>query len=187
MNPNFDLLTGPKQELISQISNVNPFNSTEREHQKFMLDFLESNDVLFSRANLFGHFTASAWITNKSQDQVLMIHHKKLNRWLQPGGHIEDSDQRFYDAALREALEETGIKNIEPASNQIFDLDVHKIPERKEIPAHYHLDVRFHFYGDPLEVLQPNEEVSNIQWVPIESLIAEKPESSIFRMIEKLN
>ena len=93
------------------------------------------------RERLAGHFTASAWLVDGAGERVLLTHHRKLDRWLQLGGHA-DGDRDFARVALREAEEESGLTglSVEPA---IFDLDAHWIPEHKDVPAHCHYDVRF--------------------------------------------
>lgn len=95
----------------------------------------------FERSCLPGHFTGSAWLVDGTGQCVLLTHHRKLNRWLQLGGHA-DGDADLARVALREAGEESGLTDlaVEPA---IFDLDRHIIPARAGDPQHWHYDVRF--------------------------------------------
>lgn len=95
----------------------------------------------FRRERLAGHFTASAWLVDATGTRVLLTHHRKLDRWLQLGGHA-DGVRDFARVALTEAEEESGLADlsVEP---DIFDLDAHDIPEHKGVPAHVHYDVRF--------------------------------------------
>jgi 8-oxo-dGTP pyrophosphatase MutT (NUDIX family) len=88
-----------------------------------------------------GHFTGAAWLVSPTGGQVLLTHHRKLDRWLQLGGHA-DGDSDLGRVALREATEESGLDGLalEPA---IFDLDRHWIPPRAPDPGHWHYDVRF--------------------------------------------
>lgn len=88
-----------------------------------------------------GHFTGSAWLVSPAGTEVLLTHHRKLDRWLQLGGHA-DGDADLGRVALREAAEESGLEGLvlEPA---IFDLDRHWIPPRTPDPGHWHYDVRF--------------------------------------------
>ncbi|MBL8862973.1 MAG: NUDIX hydrolase [Planctomycetes bacterium] len=93
------------------------------------------------RERLEGHLTASALVVDPSRGAGLLTHHKKLGRWLQLGGHC-DGDANLARAALREALEESGIAGlvVDPVP---LDVDVHAIPARGTEPEHWHLDTRF--------------------------------------------
>jgi 8-oxo-dGTP pyrophosphatase MutT (NUDIX family) len=110
--------------------------------------FLDRADP-FRRADPEGHVTASAVVARPSGDSFLLVFHQKLDRWLQPGGHVEPDDPSVFDAALREAKEETGIGGLaEPLGDRILDLDVHAIPALRDEPAHFHYDVRFLLTAD---------------------------------------
>src|SRR5882672_1965365 len=100
------------------------------EEKKFVLSFLEllNQENSFQRTHLPGHITGSAWVVNPEKTKTLLVHHAKLNKWVQPGGHA-DGDENILNVALREAEEETGLKDMKPAEG-IFDLDIHLIPER---------------------------------------------------------
>jgi len=105
--------------------------------------FLERADP-FRRGDPDGHVTASAVVAHTSADRFLLVFHRKLDRWLQPGGHLEDGDPSVFDAALREAREETGLSDFSaPIGSAILDLDVHAIPAFGADPPHFHYDVRF--------------------------------------------
>lgn len=101
-----------------------------------------------SRAEPSAHFTASAFVIDDRCERACLVVHAKLGRLLQPGGHIEETDETPEAAALREAREETGLElELHPTAPRPFDLDIHEIPERPEEPAHFHLDVRFLLVG----------------------------------------
>ena len=104
----------------------------------------------WSRATLEGHLTASAWVLDRTHTHAAMIHHLKLDRWLQPGGHIEDDDISWRAAAQREVTEEVGLTAFIalPDAEHLFDVDVHPIPARADVPAHFHYDLRFFFVAD---------------------------------------
>ena len=109
-----------------------------------ILRFLQEPADPFARANPKGHVTASAVIARPDASEFLLVHHRKLARWLQPGGHTESSDASAFDAALREAREETGISRFDtPLGRAILDVDVHAIPAHRREPAHSHFDIRY--------------------------------------------
>jgi 8-oxo-dGTP pyrophosphatase MutT (NUDIX family) len=91
---------------------------------------------------LAGHFTASCWLVSADGQRLLLTHHRKLQRWLQLGGHA-DGDRDLAQVALKEAEEESGLSGLVLEDPAIFDLDKHWIPERKDVPGHWHYDVRF--------------------------------------------
>lgn len=95
----------------------------------------------FVRARLAGHFTASAWLVDRSGTRVLLTHHRKLERWLQLGGHA-DGDRDLVAVALLEAQEESGLEDLR-VEGGLFDLDRHWIPLRRDVPGHWHYDVRY--------------------------------------------
>ena len=101
-----------------------------------------------SRDQARAHFTASALVIDAECARVCLVEHTKLGRLLQPGGHIEPTDESPEAAALREATEETSLElDFHPEAPRPFDLDIHQIPERPSEPAHFHLDVRYLLVG----------------------------------------
>ncbi|HEY3202193.1 MAG TPA: NUDIX domain-containing protein [Thermoanaerobaculia bacterium] len=106
--------------------------------------FLASRADPFSRKDPEGHVTGSAIVARPDGSAFLLVHHRKLGCWLQPGGHSEEKDRSVFDTALREAREETGIADFRaPLSRSIFDVDVHAIPAHGKDPAHTHFDIRY--------------------------------------------
>lgn len=138
----------------------------------------------FTRARLAGHFTASAWLVSADGQRALLMHHRKLGRWLQPGGHA-DGERTLAQVALREAEEETGLRDlvVEPA---IFDLDRHRIPARGAEPEHWHYDVRFVVRTAGSEAFEANEESLALAWMPVSEIAADESfDPSLRRMAKK--
>ena len=144
-------------------------------------DFLRGVPGAFERANSEGHFTGSSWLVSADGERVLLMHHRKLGRWLQPGGHA-DGDRDLARVALREAREETGLSDlvVEPA---IFDLDRHWIPERGQEPGHWHYDVRYVVHARGSEAFEPNEESLALAWRDIREMAGDETiDASLRRM-----
>lgn len=155
----------------------------------------ECDEELVDRKNFAGHFTASAFVISKDTRRLLMIHHKALGRYLQPGGHIESGDENPLAAAQRELLEETGIKPdelrylcVDPFSRLVpCNVSVHRIPENraKKESAHYHYDLQYLFLADEELQLMPQESEANAaRWVDWETFSGMNDASN--RMAERI-
>ncbi|MCW5912594.1 MAG: NUDIX hydrolase [Cyclobacteriaceae bacterium] len=163
------------------------YQSPYHEEQEFVPRFLTllQDITCFERTHLPGHITGSAWIVNPERNAVLLVHHAKLNRWLQPGGHA-DGEEDVLNVALREAEEETGIQQFRVLSEIPFDVDVHPIPERKDFPAHDHYDVRFLLEAERADNIIVSEESHDVRWIALNKLEHYTNEQSVLRMKEKL-
>jgi 8-oxo-dGTP pyrophosphatase MutT (NUDIX family) len=169
--------------LLALLTAHKPFDDTERQMLQRMLRFVESRPDCFERSLQEGHVTGSAWVLNAAGTHVLLLHHRKLDRWLQPGGHC-DGDPDVLRVALREAQEESGLIKLMPDSPALFDVDVHWIPQRGEIPGHWHYDARFLLKAAPDEELRPNNESKGARWMPLDEA-AKLAEASLQRMALK--
>lgn len=156
--------------------------------QQFVARFTEllQHPDAFQRTHLPGHITGSAWICDDNRSQILLTHHAKLNRWLQPGGHA-DGDEDVARVALREAEEETGLPDIKLVKAEIFDIDIHTIPARADMPQHLHYDIRYLFLADKNVPLTVSEESHALRWVLLEDIGRMSGENaSMMRMVRKL-
>lgn len=148
------------------------------------LSLLQHPDA-FLRTHTPGHITGSAFIISTDGSHTLLVHHGKLNRWLQPGGHA-DGDTDVVRVATREANEETGVLQLELATAEIYDLDIHPIPARPDFPLHDHYDVRYLFRA-PLDApVTVSEESHDVRWVALAELDRYNAEPSLLRMRDKL-
>lgn len=158
----------------------------EAEYLRQTIDFVERTPFFWRRSTLEGHLTGSAWVLAPGGTAVLLIHHAKLDRWLQPGGHADDTDEDLAATARREALEECGLADLRLDSPTVFDLDVHEIPARGHEPAHLHYDVRFLFFAPAeVELVRNQLETKDLAWRNLESLCAESVPLSLRRMAQK--
>lgn len=137
----------------------------------------------FVRDRLEGHFTGGVWLVSADGARILMTHHRKLQRWLQLGGHA-DGDTDMAQVALKEAEEESGLTDLRVEAEQIFDLDRHWIPERKDVPGHWHYDVRYVVRAEGSEAFVVSEESLDLAWREIAPM-AQDPDESMSRMARK--
>ena len=106
--------------------------------------------------------------------------HKKLQIWIQPGGHA-DGDGNLARVALREAREETGIEGLQILTPGI-DCDVHLIPERPDEPEHLHFDVRYLIHAPKNSCIQKNHESVEMRWMDFDELIQITSDDSTLRL-----
>jgi 8-oxo-dGTP pyrophosphatase MutT (NUDIX family) len=125
----------------------------------------------WDRAPALGHFTGSALVLSADGERTLLCHHRKLDRWLQPGGHA-DGERDLRAVALREAQEETGLPGLSVAPS-ILDLDRHWIPERGTEPGHWHYDARFLVRAGPDEAFAVSAESNALAWWPLTRVLAD--------------
>lgn len=168
--------------LLETLSAYVPANDDEHRSLARIRDFVTRSPLAFSRANPDGHITASAVVTRGASPEFLLVWHRKLDRWLQPGGHLEPADATVFAAALREAREETGIDTFaHPIGDRILDMDVHAIPAHGSDPAHFHYDIR-HLLGieSAASALPPG-----VAWFSLEEALAAGVDSSLERALRK--
>jgi 8-oxo-dGTP pyrophosphatase MutT (NUDIX family) len=173
-----------RKDLIDSLKRYRSDFKTEQEFQAQFIQLLQHPRAYF-RDHLPGHMTGSTWIIDETCTYVLLTHHAKLNRWLQPGGHA-DGDEDILNVALREAEEETGLKNFTLLENSFFDIDIHAIPSRQDFPEHLHYDVRFLLQASRQDAYSITEESHALDWKKLSDLAPLVGESeSILRMAEK--
>jgi 8-oxo-dGTP pyrophosphatase MutT (NUDIX family) len=161
MNTRFAVTSSTFQDYAARVAEQAPLAEA-------FIAFLQTDGAVFERSHRVGHFTGSAWLVSADGERVLLTHHRKLDRWLQLGGHA-DGDADLAAVALREAGEESGLAGliVEPA---IFDLDRHRIPARGDEPEHWHYDVRYVVRAGGSEAFAINHESLALAWKPIREL-----------------
>jgi len=173
-----------RNKLLALLRGHQPSTIEEQRASRQTIQFVESNINCYNRENPGGHLTASAWIINRNNSDVLLTHHRKLNKWIQCGGHADDETD-IAAVALREAREETGLKSLTSLSNKIFDVDVHTIPTYQNVTKHRHYDIRFLFSADQNEPLTVSTESIALAWIPLHNIDAHTTSPSILRMVIK--
>ena len=162
-----------------------PTDPREQGFRARMLTLVEQPAPCSRQSFTPGHLTASAFVLSPAGDAVLLIFHKKLEIWVQPGGHIEPDDVDLQSAARRELSEEVGLDLPADATGTIFDLDIHAIPARKSEPAHEHFDVRYLFRAPSLE-FRASDEVAAAKWAPLDRIEQLTTDESVQRAVRKL-
>lgn len=186
----------PRIALWQQLVAYTP-SHTETTAHYMMLNLLATQPACFERT-LFapGHFTASGCITNPARTKMLLMFHKKLNNWLQPGGHA-DGNPNLPHVAHEELWQEVmGAKGIEregvfiPQGEGVFDVDVHLFPAKAnapEVPSHLHFDVRYLFELDDTLPIPGNAESAGVRWFSFAELEQMLPIGGArWRMLNKL-
>jgi 8-oxo-dGTP pyrophosphatase MutT (NUDIX family) len=175
----------PVSELLDDVRAYRPLDERERAMRERLVAFLERYGMAaFERATAAGHVTASAWVVDPARRAAVLLHHRKLERWLQLGGHV-DGDPDVRSAALREAREESGLRTLRPIVEDIYDIDVHRIPARGSEPEHDHYDLRFAFEADPREPLVRNVESHDVRWITLGELEQYAIDDSVRRLAAK--
>jgi 8-oxo-dGTP pyrophosphatase MutT (NUDIX family) len=159
---------------------------SEKLHVASFYALLRTEPHCFYRTNLPAHFTGSAIIATGDFREVLLTHHRKLGKWLQLGGHA-DGEPNLFQVALREGLEESGLPSLSPApANNLLDIDIHRIPERPNEPAHFHYDARYVFLAESPEQISISSESLDLRWFGLDDAFDFVTEESLRRILRKV-
>lgn len=158
-------------------------NSDNSVADKF-ISFIKNNSDCFKRTLEHGHITGSAWVLNEERTHTLLTHHKKLDKWLQLGGHVDGKSDVLAEA-IREVKEESSLKQINVEYDGIFDLDVHLIPTNKKEFQHFHYDVRFLLSTNQPEKISISDESHDLKWIDLKDIVNYTNEPSILRLVKK--
>ena len=159
---------------IEDIKNYKPYNEQEAKDKDLILKCINLHDDILTRENTIAHITSSGYIVNKSRTKVLMIYHNIYKSWAWTGGHA-DGDSDLLHVAIKEAKEETGLKNVTPVMTNILGLDVLNvnghIKKGKYVSSHLHLSVAYLLEANEEDKLIVNEEeTSGVKWLPINEI-----------------
>jgi len=173
---------------VPELIEHTPGDAAEARDLERIRGFVQRHTSPFDRRIAEGHLTASALVLAADGAAVLLLHHVKLERWLQPGGHAEADESDGAQIALREAREETGIEKLwlHPEAPRPLDVDVHEIPARSEEPAHLHLDLRYLVLAPTgARIVRAEAEARDVRWFMWDELAALELDSGLMRALRK--
>ena len=152
-----------------------------------MEEFVRGTPECFERGHCAGHITGSAWVLSPRGEKALLTLHRRLGKWLQPGGHA-DGESNTLSVALREAREESGINELIPLSEEIFDVDIHTIPasDGPREPEHLHYDVRYLLRANHERFVVSDESIA-LGWFTLEEIetLVPSADESVLRLARK--
>ena len=177
--------------LKEKIENYLPYNIEEQKDKELILKYMDIFDDVLTRKNEIGHFTSSCWIVNKEKTKVLMVYHNIYDSWSWVGGHA-DGDDDLLHVSLKEASEETGLKNVIPLSKDIFSLEVLGVDGHMKkgeyISTHIHLNITYLLCANENDITHIKEdENSDVKWFELEEAIKASSEPHMKKIYNKLN
>jgi 8-oxo-dGTP pyrophosphatase MutT (NUDIX family) len=180
-------LSPEQQLLLAELQNYRAADQTEEQHRQDMIALVTEHEAWWHRDTLPGHITASAFVVTPDFQQLLLHFHRKLNRWLQFGGH-DEGEKHPAKAVLRELVEESGLQHFDFfGAPTVFDLDIHAIPESKKQAQHLHFDVRYLFIANSQQELNPADGESNLlRWMDLQEASSALDEEAAQRVCAKL-
>ena len=159
-----------RRHALRWVESFAPSHERAARSRRLTLELLQDSPAPFDRSRYDpGHITASGLVLSPTGEQVLLVFHSLLRLWLQPGGHVEPSDDDVLTTAVREVREETGISVLTGVTPTLVGVDVHQIPATDGEPAHFHHDLMFRLAAED-DTIDPSAEVREALWCPIEQL-----------------
>ena len=158
--------TDHRARVLEVLESHRAFDGDEAQDVDFITRFVRTHADCFGKDNSRGHITGSAFVLDPT-GRILLTFHRKLQRWLQLGGHSEVDEVDPSQTARREALEESGLDFIEfhpTIGRSPIDIDVHLIPENTKEGAHHHLDFRYVFFAPDPDAIVCGEESIDLRW-----------------------
>ena len=177
--------------LKEEIKKYIPYNEQEENDKELILKYIDTFEDVLTRNNKMCHFTASNWIVNREKTKILMVYHNIYKSWAWTGGHA-DGNEDLLHVALKEAKEETGLKNLRVLSDGIFGIEIltvdSHIKKGKFVSSHLHLDCCYLIEADENEVLKIKvDENSGVKWIDINKAVEITNEEKMKPIYNKMN
>lgn len=175
---------------INSIKEYNPCNEQEKKDKEVIIKYSNIFKDILTRDNEIIHITSSGFIVNKNKDKVLMVYHNIYNSWSWTGGHA-DGDEDLLSVAIKEAKEETGVKNIVPIRKDIISIDIlpvfGHIKKGKYVSPHLHASIAYLIEADEKEqlIVKPDEN-SGVKWIPMDKIDLYSNEVHMKKVYEKI-
>jgi 8-oxo-dGTP pyrophosphatase MutT (NUDIX family) len=180
-------MSAPARALLEALRSYRPADETEDRHYRALMSHLVHAKAPLNRSKFRpGHVTAGLFIVDRASQRLLLHHHRRLDRWLAMGGHLEGGESPA-EAALREGREESGLADLQLVSPDIFDVDKHVIPACEDEPEHFHFDVRYlATTRAPEAITMDAAESKELQWVHFDRALELMGDESSRRAIRKI-
>jgi 8-oxo-dGTP pyrophosphatase MutT (NUDIX family) len=166
-----------REQLIKSLELFSPYNEQEGQDKELILDYLRQGDTCFYRENKQAHISASGWVVNPSREKVLMAYHNIYGSWAWTGGHA-DGEKDLLCVAIKEAMEETGIREVVPITKDIFSLEILTVDGHEKrgayVSSHLHLNITYLLEADDtLPIRNKADENSAVGWFEVEECLKE--------------
>jgi 8-oxo-dGTP pyrophosphatase MutT (NUDIX family) len=173
--------------ILNLLENYEPFDKEEAASLDEIISFVKENENCFENYTTKGQITGSALVVDRGFNYTLLTHHAKLDKWFQFGGH-SDGDSNALAVALREAMEESGLKSLRFLKEQsgIFDVDVHPIPEKDDMSLHNHYDIRVLLIADKNEDYKVSHESKDLKWMKLDDVSKYNSQHAFLRLVKKV-
>ncbi|HQQ78008.1 MAG TPA: NUDIX hydrolase [Thermoanaerobaculia bacterium] len=182
-----DRLDPARAALRTALLRHRPADDREAGDRAAILALVENEPGCFARTTFApGHVTGSGFVVHAATRRVLLHHHRRLDAWLQMGGHDEgESDPRA--TALRESAEESGLTDLVLLSPEILDVDIHPIPAGKGEPPHLHHDVRYALATRaPDAIRRDDAESIALRWFTLDEAAAAMADPDAARALDRI-
>ena len=169
------------QKMTERLRSYTPWNEQEAADAAEMIRVLETGEELFTRENTRAHFTGSAWVVSPDRKMILMVYHNLYDSWSWLGGHA-DGEKDMLDVAVREVMEESGLKNVRPVTEDVYSVEIltvsGHVKRGKYVSSHLHFNLTYLLEADPEEPVRCKpDENSAVRWFPVEEVIEASSET----------